>query len=118
MDFLLGDRTVIAHKSYIQKKFQSFLTNCLIELFEIQKIKRIWIKSLKQKSCVIKWLFIPLDIPFASQLVIDGAPIYTVQKLMNHKDLKMTMRYAKQVKIVDAILLMELFNLISKPLTY
>jgi site-specific recombinase XerD len=27
--------------------------------------------------------------------VINGVDIYTVQKLMNHKDLKMTMRYAK-----------------------
>jgi site-specific recombinase XerD len=32
---------------------------------------------------------------FGSQLVINGVDIYTVQKLMNHKDLKMTMRYAK-----------------------
>ncbi|MEA2018859.1 MAG: tyrosine-type recombinase/integrase [Campylobacterota bacterium] len=32
---------------------------------------------------------------FGSQLVINGVDIYTVQKLMNHKDLTMTMRYAK-----------------------
>ena len=32
---------------------------------------------------------------FGSQLVINGVDIYTVQKLMNHKDLSMTMRYAK-----------------------
>jgi site-specific recombinase XerD len=32
---------------------------------------------------------------FGSQLVINGVDIYTVQKLMNHKNLSTTMRYAK-----------------------
>ena len=32
---------------------------------------------------------------FASQLAISGTPIFTIQKLMNHADIKQTMRYAK-----------------------
>ena len=32
---------------------------------------------------------------FASHLAINGTPIYTIQKLMNHKDISMTLRYAK-----------------------
>jgi integrase len=32
---------------------------------------------------------------FASHLAINATPIYTIQKLMNHKDIKMTLRYAK-----------------------
>lgn len=32
---------------------------------------------------------------FASHLAISGTPIFTIQKLMNHKDISMTMRYAK-----------------------
>jgi site-specific recombinase XerD len=32
---------------------------------------------------------------FASQHVINGTPIFTVQKLMKDKDIKMTMRYSK-----------------------
>lgn len=32
---------------------------------------------------------------FASHLAINGTPIFTIQKLMNHKDIKMTMRYSK-----------------------
>jgi integrase len=32
---------------------------------------------------------------FASHLAINGTPIYTIQKLMNHRDIKMTLRYAK-----------------------
>lgn len=35
---------------------------------------------------------------FASLLAIDGAPIFTIQKLMNHKDIKTTLRYAKLAK--------------------
>ena len=32
---------------------------------------------------------------FASHLAMNGTPIFTIQKLMNHKDIKQTMRYAK-----------------------
>ena len=32
---------------------------------------------------------------FASHLAINSTPIYTIQKLLNHKDIAMTMRYAK-----------------------
>ena len=32
---------------------------------------------------------------FASHLAIKGIPIFTIQKLMNHRDIKMTLRYAK-----------------------
>lgn len=32
---------------------------------------------------------------FASHLAINGTPIFTIQKLMNHKDINMTMRYTK-----------------------
>jgi integrase len=32
---------------------------------------------------------------FASHLAINGTPIFTIQKLMNHSDIAMTMRYAK-----------------------
>ena len=32
---------------------------------------------------------------FASNLAINGTPIFTIQKLLNHKDINMTLRYAK-----------------------
>ncbi|MCG3693094.1 hypothetical protein L5F51_07860 [Aliarcobacter butzleri] len=28
-------------------------------------------------------------------MAINGTPIFTIQKLMNHKDIRMTLRYAK-----------------------
>lgn len=42
-----------------------------------------------------KIVFHSLRHTFASHLAINGTPIYTIQKLMNHKDIKMTQRYAK-----------------------
>jgi site-specific recombinase XerD len=32
---------------------------------------------------------------FASHLAINGLPLFEIQKLMNHKDIKMTLRYMK-----------------------
>ena len=32
---------------------------------------------------------------FASHLAINGIPIFTIQNLMDHSDIKQTMRYAK-----------------------
>ncbi len=32
---------------------------------------------------------------FASHLAINGTPIFTVQKLLNHSKIDMTLRYAK-----------------------
>ncbi|MEA3353702.1 MAG: tyrosine-type recombinase/integrase [Campylobacterota bacterium] len=32
---------------------------------------------------------------YASHLAINNTPIYTIQKLLNHKDIQQTLRYAK-----------------------
>ncbi|MFX4239971.1 tyrosine-type recombinase/integrase [Aliarcobacter butzleri] len=42
-----------------------------------------------------KIVFHSLRHTFASHLAINGTPIFTIQKLMNHKDIRMTLRYAK-----------------------
>ena len=42
-----------------------------------------------------KVVFHTLRHTFASHLAINGVPIFTIQKLMNHKEIKMTLRYAK-----------------------
>ena len=42
-----------------------------------------------------KVVFHSLRHTFASHLAINGTPIFTIQKLMNHKEIKMTLRYAK-----------------------
>ncbi|WP_330848527.1 tyrosine-type recombinase/integrase [Aliarcobacter butzleri] len=50
------------------------------------------INSLKQNDKIV---FHSLRHTFASHLAINGTPIFTIQKLMNHKDIRMTLRYAK-----------------------
>ena len=42
-----------------------------------------------------KVVFHSLRHTFASHLAINGTPIFTIQQLMNHKDIRMTLRYAK-----------------------
>lgn len=47
---------------------------------------------------------------FASLLAINGVPIYTIQKLMNHKDIKQTTRYAKLSPENGTNAVMSVFN--------
>ncbi len=47
---------------------------------------------------------------FASHLAINGTPIYTIKKLMNHKDINMTLRYAKLAPDVGRDSVMELWK--------
>jgi integrase len=94
-DLILGDKTVVGHKRYIQREMSKIFK----ELFNKQVSKRekedSEDKNLKAKARLNKVVVHTLRHTFASQLVIAGTPIYTVQNLMNHKDIKMTMRYAK-----------------------
>ena len=47
---------------------------------------------------------------FASHLAIKGTPIYTIQKLMNHKDITMTLRYAKLAPDSGKEIVLGLYN--------
>lgn len=52
-------------------------------------------KGLDENDRKNRVIFHTLRHTFASHLAINGTPIFTIQKLMNHKDIKMTLRYAK-----------------------
>ncbi|CAA6817191.1 MAG: site-specific recombinase, phage integrase family [uncultured Sulfurovum sp.] len=68
--------------TYISKKLRPILNNLFnTELERNDRQNRVVIHSLRHT--------------FASHLAINGTPIYTIQKLMNHKDINMTLRYAK-----------------------
>ena len=57
-------------------------------------VKKAWAEVTKDaKIPDLRWHDLRHD--FASQLVMRGAPLYTVQKLLGHANSKMTMRYAK-----------------------
>jgi len=82
-DFILLYNTEKTNlKTYISKKLQPILN----QLFN----KEIDLKD-RQNRVVIH----TLRHTFASHLAINGTPIFTIQKLMNHKDINMTLRYAK-----------------------
>lgn len=56
---------------------------------------KLFNQNLDTKDSVNRVVVHTLRHTFASLLAISGTPIYTIQKLMNHADIKMTMRYAK-----------------------
>lgn len=68
------------------KNIQRDLKPILDELFN---------KGLSQKDTKNRVVLHTLRHTFASLLAIHNTPIYTIKKLMNHKDIKDTLRYAK-----------------------
>lgn len=68
------------------RQIQSRLKPILDELFN---------EELKDEDRKNRVVIHTLRHTFASHLAINGTPIYTIQKLMNHRDIKMTLRYAK-----------------------
>lgn len=52
-------------------------------------------KGLDSKDAKNRVVIHTLRHTFASHLAINGTPIFTVQKLMNHRTIEMTLRYAK-----------------------
>lgn len=79
---LLFDTQQSNLQTYITKKLQPILNNLFNADLKIKdRQNRVVIHTLRHT--------------FASHLAINGTPIFTIQKLMNHKDISMTMRYAK-----------------------
>ncbi len=59
------------------------------------KLDELFNKDINENDRKNKIVFHSLRHTFASHLAINGTPIFTIQKLMNHKDIRMTLRYAK-----------------------
>lgn len=74
---------LINHQPFaIQNKLRTILNN----LFNV---------GLEQSDVKNRVVIHTLRHTFASHLAIKGVPILTIQKLLNHKEIKMTLRYAK-----------------------
>ncbi|MEA3354816.1 MAG: site-specific integrase [Campylobacterota bacterium] len=78
----INDRIISRHKQTIQDQ----LTKIYNEYFN---------QGLEKDDRKNRVVTHTLRHTFASHLAINGTPIYTIQKLMNHKDITMTLRYAK-----------------------
>ena len=80
-EFILNDITV-SRRRYYQDNIRPILNKLFNEdLDKNDRLNKVVVHTLRHT--------------FGSQLVINGVDIYTVQKLMNHSDIAMTMRYAK-----------------------
>lgn len=58
-------------------------------------LNKLFNQGLETSNAIDRAVTHTLRHTFASQLAIAGTPIYTIQKLMNHKDISQTLRYAK-----------------------
>jgi len=81
-DYVVGASSKQLHRASINKMLQHVLNEIFNEGLEIDDSKmRVVIHTFRHT--------------FGSLLAISGVGIYTIKKLMNHSDIKMTMRYAK-----------------------
>lgn len=81
-DYLVGGSSKQVHRVSINKMLQPRLNELFNEGLDIEDSKRrVVIHTFRHT--------------FGSLLAINGVGIYTIKKLMNHSDIKMTMRYAK-----------------------
>ena len=77
-----NDRIYVENVRHLQRKMKKVLDVLFNEGLSVDDAKnRVVIHTLRHT--------------FASHLAINGTPIFTIQKLLNHRDIKQTMRYAK-----------------------
>ena len=87
-------------KELLKKKVENInINDKVLSTYPARRIKKIIDDLFNQEIDVNdrknRVVFHTLRHTFASHLAINGTPIFTIQKLMNHKDITMTMRYAK-----------------------
>lgn len=92
-DFLFGRRTLIANVKYIERQMPKIFKKLFNQDIDDknEELSAEQLAEIRREKVVIH----TLRHTFASQLVINGTPIFTVKKLMNHKDINHTMRYTK-----------------------
>ena len=87
-------------KELLHKRVENInINDKVLSTYPARRIKKIIDDLFNQEIDVNdrknRVVFHTLRHTFASHLAINGTPIFTIQKLMNHKDITMTMRYAK-----------------------
>jgi len=87
---ILKNNDLILQYNTQPSNLQTYITKKLQPILNILYNSELDIKD-RQNRVVIH----TLRHTFASHLAINGTPIFTIQKLMNHKDINMTLRYAK-----------------------
>lgn len=80
---------------YVVSRDGSLITDRMIQRPLQRIINNLFNHGLDSKDTVNRVVIHTLRHTFASHLAIAGAPIYTIQKLLDHKDISTTLRYAK-----------------------
>lgn len=97
--FITNDLFQILHEKLNNLKANDRVISEYAESTILNKLKVIIDKNfnndLDKKDSKNRAVVHTLRHTFASHLAMNGTPILTIQKLMNHKDIKMTLRYAK-----------------------
>jgi len=81
-EYIIGGRNKQMHKDSMAKMLQPLLN-------------KLFNTGLDKTDAKRRTVIHTLRHTFASQLAISGVPIFTIQKLLNHKEIEQTMRYAK-----------------------
>jgi len=93
--FLTNDLRILIEKRVINLNLNDKLFTSNPERRLRNKLDELFNHGIDFDDRKNKIVFHSLRHTFASHLAINGTPIFTIQKLMNHKDIKMTLRYAK-----------------------
>lgn len=101
--FITSDMVTILKVQITTLKANDYIlqiNNRQISISQIQKrlkpiLDRLYNDGLDAKDSKNRVVIHTFRHSFASNLAIKGTPIYTIQKLMNHRDINMTLRYAK-----------------------
>lgn len=93
--FLTDDLKALLEKRVINLKISDKLFTSNPERRLRKILDELFNKGINFNDRKNKIVFHSLRHTFASHLAIIGTPIFTIQKLMNHKDIRMTLRYAK-----------------------
>lgn len=96
--YLNDDLKKLLREKTLDMKLEDKIFNCAESTLTkpLRKIlNKLYNEDLDTKDAKNRVVIHTLRHTFASHLAINGTPIYTIQKLMNHKEISMTMRYAK-----------------------
>lgn len=96
--YLNNDIKEILQEKTLDLRLEDRIFNCGESAFSkpLRKLfNKLFNEGLDKKDTKNRVVIHTLRHTFASHLAINGTPIYTIQKLMNHKEISMTMRYAK-----------------------
>ena len=93
--FLTDDLKILLEKRVVNLKLNDQLFPSNPERRLRKLLNELFNEEINFDDRKNKIVFHSLRHTFASHLAIIGTPIFTIQKLMNHKDIRMTLRYAK-----------------------